>query len=46
MPWIFWLDADEVLTKELAEELKAEFSGGVQAVALKLTAWCSFKENV
>lgn len=26
-PWIFWIDADEVVTSELADELKALFAG-------------------
>ena len=26
-PWIFWIDADEVVTPELADELKALFAG-------------------
>lgn len=26
-PWVFWIDADEVVTKELAKELRALFAG-------------------
>ena len=43
MPWIFWLDADEVLTKELAEELKAEFSRGVQASGFEINRMVFFQ---
>lgn len=41
-PWIFWLDADEVVTQELAEELKIKFSREIQVSGFEINRMVFF----
>ena len=41
-PWIFWLDADEVVTQDLSEELKALFAQVVQVDGLEINRMVFF----
>lgn len=41
-PWIFWLDADEVVTPELVEELKVKFSGDIKVSGFEINRMVFF----
>jgi glycosyltransferase involved in cell wall biosynthesis len=41
-PWIFWLDADEVVTQNLSEELKVLFAQNIQADGLEINRMVFF----
>lgn len=41
-PWIFWLDADEVLTSELASELKSVFSSEIKCQGFEINRMVFF----
>lgn len=41
-PWIFWLDADEVVTPELVEELKVKFSRDIQVSGFEINRMVFF----
>ncbi len=41
-PWIFWLDADEVVTHELAEELKSQFSYDIKVSGYEINRMVFF----
>tara|TARA_A100001015_G_scaffold319138_1_gene441132 strand:+ start:1495 stop:2259 length:765 start_codon:yes stop_codon:yes gene_type:complete len=41
-PWIFWLDADEVLTSELASELKFVFSSEIKCQGFEINRMVFF----
>ncbi len=41
-PWIFWLDADEVVTQNLSEELKVLFAQDIQADGLEINRMVFF----
>jgi len=41
-PWIFWLDADEVVTQNLSEELKVLFAQDIQADGFEINRMVFF----
>jgi len=41
-PWIFWLDADEVVTHELAEELKSQFADEIKVSGFEMNRMVFF----
>jgi glycosyltransferase involved in cell wall biosynthesis len=41
-PWIFWLDADEVVTHELAEELKSQFLDDIKVSGYEINRMVFF----
>lgn len=42
-PWIFWLDADEVITPELLEELKSTFATDVKVSGFQINRMVFFE---
>jgi len=41
-PWIFWLDADEVVTHELTEELKSQFADEIKVSGFEMNRMVFF----